>query len=329
MAHTKNTASKGFCGLSPARFPVAAQGAGERQRHGQASHQLPVEAVPSTAAEADSPIDWMQLSPSLPEGAVPPLERMVSQLNAEHKQAPSQELEELADLVQDLHDNPPAPSVLPAPSPVPLVTSQTISEMPVQPLLLAKRAMAGLAPTKARPKLPTAATKCPRKKFRERQQPAPRRKKKPSSLSSLQAIRKYQTEWKPLLPLLPFIRVVREVLNQQGPYKITRGALLALREVVEDHIVTVFQGANLACGHCDRCTLAPKDIWLYRRLSGDEDRLGIEPRSQEAKELDWKRFKAGRLTMAEATVLDTERRRKVRAQLRRLRKHALEGAGRV
>ena len=104
---------------------------------------------------------------------------------------------------------------------------------------------------------------------------------------------------------------------------------MALREVVEDHIVTVFQGANLACMHQDRCTLAPRDIRLYRHLNGDEDRLGIEPRSQEAKELDWKRFKAGRLTMAEATVLDTERRSKVRAQLQRLQKHALEGAGHI
>ena len=124
-------------------------------------------------------------------------------------------------------------------------------------------------------------------------------------------------------PFLPFIRVVRDILNEQGPYKITQGALLALREVVEDHLVCVFEGSNLACMHRDWCTLAPRDIHLYRHLNGDEDRLGIEPRSQEAKELDWQKFKSGRLTVAEATVLDTERRRKIRVQLRRLRKHAL------
>ena len=148
-------------------------------------------------AEADSTADWTQLSPSLPEEAAPPLERVVSQLNAEYEQAPSQEMEELADLVQDLHDNPLAPSVLPATSQVLMlmVTSETVSETPVQPLLLAKQAVAGLAPTKARPKPPTAAAKCPRKEFREKQ--------KPSSLTSLQEIRKYQTECKPS-PLLPF-----------------------------------------------------------------------------------------------------------------------------
>ena len=75
--------------------------------------------------------------------------------------------------------------------------------------------------------------------------------------------------------------------------------------------------------HRDWCTLAPRDIHLYHHLNVDEDRLGIEPHSQEAKELDWQKFKSGRLTVAEATVLDTERRRRIQVQLRRLRKHAL------
>ena len=205
MACTKNTARKGSGGLPPACFPQVAAGAGKKSRHYQARNQLPVKAVPSTAAEVDSTDDWTQLSPSLPEGAVPPLERVVSQLNAEFEQAPLQEMEELADLVQDLHENPPAPSVSPSTSQVlvPMVTSETVSKTPVQPLLLAKRAVAGLAPTKARPKPPTAAAKCPRKEFhgREKQKPVQRRKPtKPSSLTSLQEIRKYQTECKPLLP---------------------------------------------------------------------------------------------------------------------------------
>ena len=35
--------------------------------------------------------------------------------------------------------------------------------------------------------------------------------------------------------------------------------------------------------HRGRCTLAPQDIQLYHRLSGDEDKFGIEAHSQEAK----------------------------------------------
>ena len=112
MARTKNTARKGSGGLPPACFPQVAAPAEKKSRHYQARNQLPVKVVPSTAAEVDSTEDWMQLSPSLPEGAAPPLERVVSQLNAEFEQAPLQDMEELADLVQDLHENPPAPSVL-------------------------------------------------------------------------------------------------------------------------------------------------------------------------------------------------------------------------
>ena len=333
MACTKNTARKPSGGLPPARFPLVATGVEERSRHYQAQHKLPVKILQSPAADVEPAVqdDWTQLIPSLPEGAAPPLEHVVERLNQEFDQPPPQDMEELADLVQDLCNNPPAPCELPVDMNMlqPTVISETVAETP-QPLLLTKRAVASLAPSKARPNPSTGAAKCPRLEFQQQQrsQPAPRRKSsKPISLTSLQEIRKYQTESKPLLHFLPFTRVVRETLNQQGPYKITRGALMALKEVVEEHIVKVFEGANLACMHRDRGTLAPRDIRLYRHLSGDKDHLGIEPRSQEAKELDWQKFKEGRLTMAEATVLDTERHRKIRAQMRRLRKRALAGAG--
>ena len=88
MACMKNTARKGSGGLPPAHFPQVAPGAGKKLQHYQARNQLPVKVVPSTAAEADSTADWTQLSPSLLEGPAPPLERVVSQLNAEFEQAP-------------------------------------------------------------------------------------------------------------------------------------------------------------------------------------------------------------------------------------------------
>ena len=213
MACTKNTAKKVSGGLPPACFPWVAAGAEKKAHHHQARKQLPVKAASSTATVADVHRDWTQLSPSLPEGAAPPLERVVSRLNEEYEQSPPCNLEELANLVEDLHENPPAPSASSSANPVlvPMVTSETVAETPTQPLLLAKQAVAGLAPTKARPKPPTAAAKCPRVEYhsRERQKPVQRRQpSKPSSLTSLQEIRKYQTECKPLLPFLPFIRVV-------------------------------------------------------------------------------------------------------------------------
>ena len=114
MARTKNTARKGSGGLPTACFPLrSSRSWKEVATLWQAQKPAPSQSgTIHSAAEADSTADWTQLSPSLPEGAVPPLERVVSQLNAEFEQAPLQEMEELANLVQDLHDNPPAPSVV-------------------------------------------------------------------------------------------------------------------------------------------------------------------------------------------------------------------------
>ena len=256
----------------------------------------------------------------------------MDRLNSEYEQTPPQNMEKLTDLVADLHENPSAPSV-PTPvdlSPVPSVTSETVTETPIQPLLLAKCTIARLAPTKAKPRPPTAAAKCPRAEYsgqQKKKELKQRIPKKSKSLISLQEIRKYQTESKPLLPFLPFVRVVCEALYNQGPYKITHGALHALRIIVEDHLIHVFEGSNLTCMHRDRCTLAPWDIHLYCHLCGDKDMLGIEPHSQEAKECDWEKFREGRLTVSEAMVLDTERRRKLWAQMRKKRRQALVRAG--
>ena len=94
----------------------------------------------------------------------------MDRLNQEFDQPPPQDLDELADLVQDLHNNPPAPCEFPVGVNVtqPSVTSETVAETP-QPLLLAKRAVATLAPSKAQPKPPTAAAKCPRLEFQQQQ----------------------------------------------------------------------------------------------------------------------------------------------------------------
>ena len=260
----------------------------------------------------------------------PALTRTVDQLNREYKELPPPKIEELSDLVEDLRNNPPTPVTakkvmevateeIEEPGPLvqpststPTLVTETVAEIPRVPLLLAKRVTATLAPTKSQPRPPTSAAKCPRPSLRG---PAgePKKKKKRINLTALQEIRKYQSEVKPLLPLLPFIRVVRDILNLQGPYRITRDAILALRTMVEDYLVTTLEGANLACMHRNRCTLAPQDICLYRRIKGEDEQIGETLESQEE----------GRLTLVEATVLDTERRRKLRAMLIKRRQRAL------
>ena len=150
-------------------------------------------------------------------------------------------------------------------------------------------------PTKSQPRPPTSAVKCPRANPIRSEEPK-WKKKKSVSLTALQEIRKYQSSVEPLLPLLPFIRVIRDLLNLQGPYRITREAILALRTAGEDYIMSTLEGANLACMHRNRCTLAPQDVRLYRRLRGEDEKIGQTEESQEARRRDWEKFRAGRLT---------------------------------
>ena len=332
MVRTKNTTRKYPNGLPPARFPVIATGMEERDRHHQQLQLI--------GAEAPT-MDWTDLTPSFEEPVSPALTRMLDQLNREFEELPSQNIKELSDLVEDLRNNPPTPvidenvtemavdaiegpsSVVPPPASAPTVIAETVTETPRAPLLLARRATAVPAPTKSQPRPPTSAVKCPRANLRGPIEEPKKKKKKRVNLMALQEIRKYQSEVEPLLPLLPFIRVVRDMLSLQGPYRITREAILTLRTVVEDYLVSTLEGANLACMHRNQCTLAPQDIRLYRRLRGKEEQIGQTPESQEVRRRDWDKYREGHLTPGEATVLDTERRRKLRALLIKRRQRAL------
>ena len=303
----------------------------EERNHHYQQLQLIGEEAPTT--------DWTNLTPSFEEPLSPALTRTVDQLNREYEELPPQSIEELSHLVEDLRDNPPTPIttekvmevateeteepgplVQPSTS-APTIITETVAETPRVPLFLAKCVTAVPAPTKSRPRPPTSAAKCPRPSLRE---PTGEPKKKHINLTALQEIRKYQSEVKPLLPLLPFIRVVRNILNLQGPYSITREAILALRTMVEDYLVTTLEGANLARMHRNQCTLAPQDICLYRRIKGEDEQIGETLESQEARRRDWDKYKEGHLTLVEATVLDMEQRRKLRAMLIKRRQRALQ-----
>ena len=88
--------------------------------------------------------------------------------------------------------------------------------------------------------------------------------------------------------------------------------------------MSTLEGANLACMHRNQCTLAPQDIHLYHRLRGEDEKIGQTQESQEARRRDWEKFREGRLTPGEVTVLDTERRRKLRALMLKRRQRAMQ-----
>ena len=269
MARMKNTERNYAQRLPRARFSRIATRAEERNNFYHLTLQLP----PQDAS------DWTNLTPS---GVTSPeLEKMVDRLNVEHLDST------MLELVEDLHENP--PTSLDGAGPVGLesdkledmlveevsstteppprvVTAETVKETEYPPVLLARRATA--MPTKSQPAPPTAATKCPRPEFcmQREELTGTRRKSKPKPASSLMDIRKYQTEVKPIFPWLPFVRIVHELLYNRGPYKIMREAIEALRTVGEGYLLECLEGANLACMHCDRCTVCAKDIRLFQRL---------------------------------------------------------------
>ena len=87
---------------------------------------------------------------------------------------------------------------------------------------------------------------------------------------ALRDIRKYQRSTELLLRKLPFQRLVKEIafkINEN--LRFAANAVRAIQEATEDHIVRVFQDANLCALHAKRVTVLPKDVTLARRIRGD------------------------------------------------------------
>ena len=317
-----------------ARFSILATGRAERDWHYLLKSQLPPQ---------DEELEWTAVSPSLPGAASPEFERAVVQINEEFAHPAPQNVKEVLELVEDLHANPPTspaagtvenkdPDLLPphfeedsVPTPLPpTIMSETVTEAAQPPLFLANRGMATMVSHKGKPNPPTAATKCSRKEYQRPSEEVVRRKaKKPKALSALKEIRKFQTEVEPILPWLPFVRVIHKLLFEQGPYRIWKEVIKALRVAGEQYLLEVLGGGNLACIHRDRCTLAPKDIHLFCMMKGDIDKYGETDASEEARRVDWHKYRKGHLTVSEAMVLDTCQKQKLKALLQRRRQCTL------
>ena len=75
-------------------------------------------------------------------------------------------------------------------------------------------------------------------------------------------IRRLQLSNEPCIPLAPFARFVKELVqdyfSQKQLYRMTKGALLALRTSAEDFLVQLFADCNRAAKHRHRKTIAPE-----------------------------------------------------------------------
>ncbi|MFA5039906.1 MAG: hypothetical protein WC732_09565 [Candidatus Omnitrophota bacterium] len=91
---------------------------------------------------------------------------------------------------------------------------------------------------------------------------------------ALREIRKYQKSTDLLFRKLPFQRIVREIAQNIGlssDVRFQSSAMLALQEAAEAYLVKLFDDTNTCALHARRCTIAPKDMRLARRLRGDSD----------------------------------------------------------
>ena len=88
---------------------------------------------------------------------------------------------------------------------------------------------------------------------------------------ALREIRQYQKSTELLIRKLPFQRLVREIVQEMYKtenYRFQSTALLALQEGAEAFLVGMLHDSNLIAIHGKRVTLMPKDIQLWRRLTG-------------------------------------------------------------
>jgi histone H3 len=99
------------------------------------------------------------------------------------------------------------------------------------------------------------------------------KRRRPGTMA-LREIRHYQKSTDLLLKKLPFQRLVREIVQDfKMEVRFRLGALLALQEAAEAHLISTLEDAHLCAIHAKRVTLMPKDIQIARRINGDEAEL--------------------------------------------------------
>ena len=84
---------------------------------------------------------------------------------------------------------------------------------------------------------------------------------------AMKEIRKYQRTTENLIKKRPFQRLVRDIVQTfTNDIRFMHGALAALQEAAEAHLVELFEKAYQCSIHAKRVTLMCKDLQLARRV---------------------------------------------------------------
>ncbi|XP_071096609.1 uncharacterized protein [Haliotis cracherodii] len=101
---------------------------------------------------------------------------------------------------------------------------------------------------------------------------SPRKRRYRPGTKALMEIRKFQKSTDLLIRKLPFSRVVREIASNmfREPLNWQATAIMALQEAAEAYLVYLFEDSLMCSIHAKRVTIMPKDMWLARRLRGED-----------------------------------------------------------
>ena len=83
---------------------------------------------------------------------------------------------------------------------------------------------------------------------------------------AIQEIRFYQKSIHFLIPKLSFCRLVKEIMNEHGAYRIQSLALEALQTAAETFLIRFLEDTNTCAIHAKRVTILKKDMRLVRFL---------------------------------------------------------------
>ena len=126
----------------------------------------------------------------------------------------------------------------------------------------ARKSTGGKAPRKS------LTTKAARKRVPEHGGIKKPRRYRPGTVA-LREIRKYQKSTDLLIRKISFQRLVREVAQSvSDDLRFQSTALLALQKAAEAYLTNMFEDVNLIAIHARRVTIMPRDIQIWRRLTG-------------------------------------------------------------
>ncbi|KAH9516662.1 uncharacterized protein LOC124498411 [Dermatophagoides farinae] len=114
----------------------------------------------------------------------------------------------------------------------------------------------------------------PRKSLTPKKRHSDSLRKRRDKNRALKEIKFYQKTTCLLIQKLPFMRLVKDILEDLRPqigYRWKETALLALQEMAENYLISLFEDSNIVASNSKRITIKVEDMQLVRRIRGLSD----------------------------------------------------------